>query len=130
MKTLRRNRSSFSSDFGSELKSLAYPAGADTIPTSANKEDHVSMSMTAALKAERVVVRAREVVAMEILCACQAIDLLAPLTTSPALEKVRAIVRSQVPILDEDRSPAPDIAAITKLIEARDLENACGALVK
>jgi histidine ammonia-lyase len=114
----------------SELKSLAYPAGADSIPTSANKEDHVSMSMTAALKAERVVVRAREVVAIEILCACQAIDLLAPLTTSPALEKVRAIVRSQVPMLDEDRSPAPDMAAITKLIETRDLENACGALVK
>ena len=63
----------------SELKSLAHPAGVDTIPTSANKEDHVSMSMTAALKAERAVGRAREVIAIEILCACQAIDLLAPL---------------------------------------------------
>src|SRR2546426_1097607 len=114
----------------SELKSLAHPAGVDTIPTSANKEDHVSMSMTAALKAERVVARAREVVAIEILCACQAIDLLAPLATSPALENVRAIVRSQVPTLDEDRSPAPDIAAITELIETNALENACGALVK
>ena len=114
----------------SELKSLAHPAGVDTIPTSANKEDHVSMSMTAALKAERVVARAREVVAIEILCACQAIDLLAPLATSPALENVRAIVRSKVPTLDEDRSPAPDIAAITELIETNALENACGALVK
>ena len=114
----------------SELKSLAHPAGVDTIPTSANKEDHVSMSMTAALKAERVVARAREVVAIEILCACQAIDLLAPLATSPALENVRAIVRSQVPTLDADRSPAPDIAAITELIETNALENACGALVK
>jgi histidine ammonia-lyase len=114
----------------SELKSLAHPAGVDTIPTSANKEDHVSMSMTAALKADRVVARAREVVAIEILCACQAIDLLAPLATSPALENVRAIVRSQVPTLDDDRSPAPDIAAITELIETNALENACGALVK
>ena len=114
----------------SELKSLAHPAGVDSIPTSANKEDHVSMSMTAALKAGRAIARAREVVAIEILCACQAIDLLAPLATSPALEKVHALVRSRVPALDDDRSPAPDIAAITKLIETNDLENACGGLVK
>src|SRR5262249_21879812 len=71
----------------SELKTLAHPAGVDTIPTSANKEDHVSMSMTAALKAERAVGRARDVIAIEILCACQAIDLLAPRTTSPALAR-------------------------------------------
>ena len=99
-------------------------------PVSANKEDHVSMSMTAALKAGRAIARAREVIAIEILCACQAIDLLAPLATSPALEKVHALVRSRVPALDDDRSPAPDIAAITKLIETNDLENACGGLVK
>src|SRR5262249_35466320 len=91
----------------SETKTLAPPAGADTIPTSANREDHVSMSMTAALKAEQAVARAREVLAIEILCACQAIDLLAPLTTSPALAGVHALVRSRVPFLDEDRPPAP-----------------------
>src|SRR5207249_3001282 len=84
----------------SELKGLAHPAGADTIPTSANKEDHVSMSMTAALKAERAVSRAREVIAIELLCACQAIDLLAPLTTSAALARVHAVVRARVPTLD------------------------------
>ena len=114
----------------SEMKSLAHPAGVDTIPTSANKEDHVSMSMTAALKAETSVARAREVIAIEILCACQAIDLLAPLTTSPALKRVHAIVRSRVPMLDEDRSPAPDIIAITDLIATNALEVACGGLVK
>jgi histidine ammonia-lyase len=114
----------------SELKTLAYPAGVDTIPTSANKEDHVSMSMSASLKSARVVARAREVVAIEILCACQAIDLLAPLATSPALATVHALVRSRVPTLDDDRSPSLDIAEITKLIETSDLENACGALVK
>jgi histidine ammonia-lyase len=114
----------------SEMKSLAHPAGVDTIPTSANKEDHVSMSMTAALKAERAVSRAREVVAIEILCACQAIDLLAPLTTSPALATVHALVRSRVPTLDEDRAPAPDIVAITKLIETGEFDDACGGLVK
>src|SRR5207247_9218611 len=102
----------------SELKTLAHPAGVDTIPTSANKEDHVSMSMTAALKAARAVARSREVVAIEILCACQAIDLLAPLTTSPLLARVHALVRSHVPTLDRDRAPAPDIAAIVELLEA------------
>jgi histidine ammonia-lyase len=114
----------------SELKSLAHPAGVDTIPTSANKEDHVSMSMTAALKAQRAVERAREVIAIEILCACQAIDLLAPLSTSPPLKNVHDLVRSRVPMLVDDRPPAPDIVAITELIETRALEGACGALVK
>jgi histidine ammonia-lyase len=114
----------------SEMKSLAHPAGVDTIPTSANKEDHVSMSMTAALKAERAVARAREVVAIEILCACQAIDLLAPLVTSPPLAAVHALVRSHVPTLVNDRPPSPDIIAITELIASSALEAACGIGVK
>jgi len=114
----------------SELKTLAHPAGVDTIPTSANKEDHVSMSMTAALKAETAVRRAREVVAIELLCACQAIDLLAPLETSPALARAHAVVRSRVPMLDRDRPPAPDIDAITNLIASNELQKACDGLVK
>src|SRR5262245_2606003 len=114
----------------SELKALAHPAGVDTIPTSANREDHVSMSMTAALKAERAVTRAREVIAIEILSACQAIDLLAPLTTSVALANVHRLVRSRVPTLDDDRSPSADIAAITELIASRACEDACGGRVK
>ena len=64
----------------SELKTLAHPAGVDTIPTSANKEDHVSMSMSGGAEGRaRASTRARDVVAIELLCACQAIDLLAPL---------------------------------------------------
>jgi histidine ammonia-lyase len=114
----------------SELKSLAHPAGVDTIPTSANKEDHVSMSMTAALKADEALARAREVVAIEVLCACQAIDLLAPLATSPPLAGVHALVRSRVPTLDEDRAASPDIAAIVELIASGALEIACGVVVK
>ena len=114
----------------SELKTLAHPAGADTIPTSGNKEDHVSMSMSAGLKAHRALELARMVVAVELLCACQAIDLLAPLTTSPTLARAHALVRSRVPTLDADRSPAPDIAAITKLIATSELENVCGGNVK
>jgi histidine ammonia-lyase len=114
----------------SELKGLAHPAGSDTIPTSANKEDHVSMSMTAAVKAARALVRAREVIAIEILCACQGLDLLAPLRTSPTLARVHALVRSRVPMLDDDRPPAPDIAVVASLIESNEIENACGGRVK
>jgi len=114
----------------SELKTLAHPAGVDTIPTSANKEDHVSMSMTAALKAAMALTRAREVIAVELLCACQAIDLLAPLTTSPPLARAHALVRSRVPTLDDDRAPAPDIAAIVALIASSEVDRACGIVVK
>ena len=114
----------------SELKSLAHPAGVDTIPTSANKEDHVSMSMTAALKAERAIGRAREVIAIEILCASQAIDLLAPLATSAPLKTVHQLVRSRVPVLENDRMLAPDIVAITELIASSALEGAVRELVK
>src|SRR5258708_30657703 len=78
----------------SELKTLAHPASADTIPTSANREDHVSMSMGASLKAERALSLATRVIAIEILLACQAIDLLAQLLTSPALAPVHTHVRS------------------------------------
>jgi histidine ammonia-lyase len=114
----------------SEIKTLAHPASVDTIPTSANREDHVSMSMGAALKAERALELATRVVAVEILCACQAIDLLAPLTTSDALVRVHARVRSSVPRLAGDRPPAPDIEAISQLIADGSLETSCGLEVK
>jgi histidine ammonia-lyase len=114
----------------SEIKTLAHPASVDTIPTSANREDHVSMSMGAALKAERVLAFASRVLAVEILCACQAIDLLAPLTTSPALQNVHACVRSVVPRLDGDRPPAPDIERIVAMIGDGTFESSCGGEVK
>jgi histidine ammonia-lyase len=114
----------------SELKTLAHPSSVDTIPTSANREDHVSMSMAAALKAERALQLARHVVAIEILLACQAIDLLAPLATSPALAPVHAAVRSGVPTLAGDRPPAPDIEWISARIADGSLERACAAEVK
>lgn len=112
------------------LLTLAPPASADTIPTSANREDHVSMSMGAALKAERALQLATRVIAIEILLACQAIDLLAPLTTAAALAPVHARVRSEVPTLTDDRPPAPDIEAISELIARRSLERACAGEVK
>jgi histidine ammonia-lyase len=110
----------------SEMKTLAHPAAADTIPTSAGREDHVSMSMWAAIKAWRAVELATEVVAIEVLAACQALDLLAPLGTSPRLEAVRSAVRADVPHLDTDRSPAPDIARIARLVASGGIEAACG----
>ena len=114
----------------SELKTLAHPASADTIPTSANREDHVSMSMGASLKAERALQLATRVIAIEILLACQAIDLLAPLTTAAALAPVHARVRSEVPTLTDDRPPSPDIESIAKLICTESLQRACAIEVK
>jgi histidine ammonia-lyase len=113
----------------SELKTLAHPASVDTIPTSGHREDHVSMSMAAALKAARAVELARYVVAVEVLCAAQAIDLLAPLETSPPLARVHAAVRTHVPVLDADRPPSRDIEMISTLIERGELERACGVKV-
>jgi histidine ammonia-lyase len=114
----------------SEIKTLAHPASVDTIPTSANREDHVSMSMGAALKAAQALELAIRVVAIELLCACQAIDLLAPLTTSPRLARVHAHVRSVVPPLTVDRPPAPDIDAIVQLIASGSLFASIAAEVK
>jgi len=107
-----------------EIKTLAHPAGIDTIPTSAGREDHVSMSMGAALKLARLVDLARHVLAIEVLAAAQAIDLLAPLATSAPLERVRRAVRRVVPALTIDRSPAPDIDRIAHLIAGGELERA------
>lgn len=114
----------------SEMKGLAHPASVDTIPTSANKEDHVSMSMGAALKAQRALELARYVLSVEALCACQAIDLLAPLETSAPLASVHARIREAVPTLTEDRPPAPDLEAVAVLIASGDLERAAGVGVK
>jgi histidine ammonia-lyase len=114
----------------SELKTLAHPASVDTIPTSANREDHVSMSMGAALKAARALDLATRVVAIEILFACQALDFLAPLKSSPILQRVHDRVRRVVPTLTDDRPPSPDIERISGMIADGSLESACGAEVK
>jgi histidine ammonia-lyase len=113
----------------SEIKTLAHPSSVDTIPTSANKEDHVSMSMSASLKAERALQLSRTVVAVEILCACQAIDLLAPLTSTETLMRVHRAVRARVATLVDDRPPAPDIDAIASMIRDGALEHASGSVV-
>ncbi len=113
----------------SEIKTLAHPSSVDTIPTSANKEDHVSMSMAASLKAERALQLARTVIAVEVLCACQAIDLLAPLTSTDTLMRVHRAVRARVATLVDDRPPAPDIETIASMIRDGVLEYASGSVV-
>jgi histidine ammonia-lyase len=113
----------------SELKTLAHPASADTIPTSGNTEDHVSMSMSAGLKAQRALEFAQLVIAVELLCACQAIDLLAPLRTSAPLTRAHDFIRTLVPIVDADRSTSRDLANIAHIIASGELERACGMKV-
>jgi histidine ammonia-lyase len=109
----------------SELKTLAHPASVDTIPTSGNREDHVSMSMAAALKANRAADLARHVVAVELLCAAQAIDLLQPVESSPALMRVHRAIRARVPVLEHDRPPSRDVRTIADMIDSGELERAC-----
>jgi len=108
-----------------EIKTLASPAAVDTIPTSAGREDHVSMSMGAALKVARIAALVSHVLAIEVLAAAQALDLLAPLATSVPLQRAHASVRAVAASLIVDRSPAPDIEAISALISAGGLERAC-----
>lgn len=109
------------------MKTLAHPASVDTIPTSGGKEDHVSMSMAAALKARRAVTLATRVLAVELLCAAEAIDLLHPLTTSDRLRRVHACLRHVVAARDGDRPPGPDIEAIAALVARGDLDHVCGS---
>ncbi|QAY76702.1 histidine ammonia-lyase [Sphingosinicella sp. BN140058] len=94
----------------SENKSLAFPASVDSIPTSANQEDHVSMATHAATKARRIAGNAAGVIGIELLTATQGIDFHAPLKTSPQLEAVRAAIRTNVPHYAADRYFADDLA--------------------
>jgi histidine ammonia-lyase len=94
----------------SENKSLAYPASVDSIPTSANQEDHVSMATHAARKAATIAGNAAGVIGIELLAAAQGIDFHAPLATSPTLQAVAAAVRRAVPHYDADRYMADDLA--------------------
>ncbi len=105
-----------------ENRVLAHPASAGSITTSGNKEDFVSMGMTAALKFQRVVRNTRAVLAIEALAAARALDLLAPLKSSPPLEEARARIREVSPPIDADRPFYKDIAALESLIADRGLQ--------
>jgi histidine ammonia-lyase len=96
----------------SENKSLAHPASVDSLPTSANQEDHVSMSSYAARRLAEIAWNAGHIVAIELLAAAQGIDLRQPLETSPRLMEILAGVRQSAAFLGDDRPLAPDIAAV------------------
>ena len=102
----------------SENKSLAHPASVDSLPTSANQEDHVSMATFAARRLSDMTNNTATVLAIELLAACQGVDFRAPLTTSSLLETARNMVRDEVPFYDQDRYFAPDIDKIYALIKA------------
>jgi histidine ammonia-lyase len=102
----------------SENKTLAHPASVDSLPTSANQEDHVSMATYAARRLADMAGNTSGIVAIELLAAAQGIDLRAPLATSPRLEDARRLVRSVVPFYDHDRYFAPDIEAARSLVES------------
>ncbi|RLI50697.1 MAG: histidine ammonia-lyase [Candidatus Thorarchaeota archaeon] len=116
----------------SENKVLAHPASVDSIPTSAEQEDHVSMGTIAARKARQILENVKNVVAIEYLCAAQGLDLLAPLRPSEALERAHALIRTVVPELTDDRPLYSDIVKIRQLMDCGEIvsavESVTGAL--
>jgi len=104
----------------SESKILAHPASADSIPTSANQEDHVSMGSIAARHARRVLEHSEHIIAIELICGSQALDLRLDMRpgSSPGrgVAEAHARVRTSVARLDEDREPGPDLAAALRIV--------------
>ncbi|HVP55334.1 MAG TPA: aromatic amino acid lyase, partial [Candidatus Eisenbacteria bacterium] len=100
----------------SENKVLAHPASVDSITTSGNKEDYVSMGMGASLKLKKVVENTRNVMAIEAMAAAQALDFLAPLKTSKRLQQAHAAIRAVCPTMDKDRVMYQDFARIAEAI--------------
>src|SRR5690606_26662536 len=111
----------------SENKVLAHPASVDSIPTSANQEDHVSMGAHAARKLLEVVDNAATVVAIELMVAAQALDMRAPLPAGVGAAAALARVRELVPPLGEDRFLASDVAAIKAAVLDGDVAGAAAA---
>jgi histidine ammonia-lyase len=112
----------------SENKSLAHPASVDSIPTSANKEDHVSMGVTAARKAARAVANTRRILAIELVACCQALEFRRPLATSAPLEAVHARVRETVAAYGRDRSLSAEIEALAARLGAGAFADAAAAV--
>ncbi len=105
----------------SENKVLAHPASVDSITTSGNKEDYVSMGMTAALKLKRIVENTRNVLAIEAMAVAQAIDFLAPLKTSKRGRAAHAAIRSVCPTMEKDRVMYKDFARLAELIASGEI---------
>jgi histidine ammonia-lyase len=100
----------------SENKSLAHPASVDSLPTSANQEDHVSMATFAARRLQPMIANTAHILGIELLASAQGIEFLRPLRSSAALEAVHALLREQGPSVESDRYLAPDIELATRLV--------------
>jgi histidine ammonia-lyase len=100
----------------SENKSLAHPASVDSLPTSANQEDHVSMATFAARRLQPMIANVAHILGIELLAAAQGIDFLRPLRSSDALEQVHALLRARCPAMMQDRYLAPDLEAAAGLV--------------
>jgi histidine ammonia-lyase len=109
-----------------ELKTTAHPASADTIPTSANQEDHVSMGATSALLLRVAVDRTATVLAVEALCAARGLDLRYPDSPGRGVQAAQAVVREAVAPMDGDRPPSPDIAALVEVVRSGRLAAVVG----
>jgi histidine ammonia-lyase len=101
----------------SENKVLCHPASVDSIPSSAGREDHVSMGAHAAMKLAAVHDHVRTVLAIELLCAAQGLDLRRPVRPGPALRAAHDALRARVPAMDRDRPIAPDIQEVRRMID-------------
>ncbi len=116
----------------SENKYLCHPASVDSIPTSTDKEDHVSMGVTSGRKLLEVISNVQHCLAIELLCNTQGIEFLRPLTSSPALEKVYTLVRKHVAPIEDDRVFHKDIENLTRLVKTdeiiKEVESVTGAL--
>ncbi|MES2126873.1 MAG: histidine ammonia-lyase [Pseudomonadota bacterium] len=112
----------------SENKSLAHPASVDSLPTSANQEDHVSMATFAARRLDDMAHNTAVILGIELLAAAQGVDFHRPLKTSPHLEHVHQQLRQQVPFFDADRFFAPDIEAAKQMVIKGELSASCKGL--
>ena len=110
----------------SENKQRAYPASVDSIPTSANQEDHVSMAAHGARRLVAMAENLAHILGIELLTSAQGCDFHAPLASSPPLEQARAALRAQVPGLADDRYFHPDMVAATRLVVDGSLARAAG----
>ena len=105
----------------SENKSLAHPASVDSLPTSANQEDHVSMATFAARRLQPMIANVAHILGIEWLAAAQGVEFLRPLSSSPPLEQAHALLRSRCPAMMQDRYLAPDIEAATGMVRDASL---------
>ena len=113
----------------SENKTLCHPSSVDSVPTSTDKEDHVSMGPYAGRKLHKVLNNAKYCMAIELLCNTQAIDFQRPLTSTPALEAVHQLIRRHVPVIEQDRVFYRDIENILKLINSDEIIHVAEAVV-